>query len=255
MKGPKNVAGRIITTVLGVMLLVVVVSACRSAPPYQGLDADGVFEVGAQAFEEEDWDDARDALEHFLTTHAGHGRAAEARMLLARTYFERGDHLSAADEFQRFLQLHPSHGLAPEASLGICRSYVELAPHPQRDQQYTERARDACRNTRNEFEGMNVAEEAEELRARMTNRLAEREYQIGRFYQRRGAHDSAILIFQDLVDFFPESDWAPRGFLALYRSYRAIRWDEEAEEVRDRLLFLYPDSEAAQELRAEDDGP
>ncbi len=254
MKGPNNAARRIITTVLGLALMMVLASACRSAPPYQGLEADAVFEMAVEAFEDEEWGDARDALEHFLTTYAGHGQAAEARMLLARTYYNRGEYLSAADEFQRFLQLYPSHGLAPEASLGVCRSYVELAPHPQRDQQYTERARDACRTTRNEFEGMNVAEEADELRAKMTNRLAESEYLIGRHYQRRNAHDSAILYFQDLVDFYPESDWAPRGFLALYRSYRAIRWDEEAEEVRDRLLFLYPDSEAAQELRAEDDG-
>jgi outer membrane protein assembly factor BamD len=211
--------------------------------------------MGMEAFEEEDWDDAQEALEQFVTRFPGHAQIADGRIYLARSFFNKGEYISAAAEYERFLQFHPSHGMAAEASLGICRSYVELAPHPQRDQEYTERARDACQVTANEFAGMNVAEEAAELREEMVNRLAERTYQDARFYQRRNAHDSAILIFEDLVELYPETQWAPWGFLGLYRSYDAIGWDEEAEEIRDRLLFLHPDSEAAQELLAEEDGP
>jgi outer membrane protein assembly factor BamD len=238
-----------------VALLLLVTVGCASAPPFEGFTGEQIFEVGVEAYEEEDWDDAARAFERLVSGHPGFARIAEVRFFLANTYFEKGEYLSAVDEYERFLQRHPSHGLAPEASLGICRSYVRLAPHPQRDQRYTERARDACRLTRDEFQGINVAEEAEQLRQEMVDRLAMRRYQEGRFYQRRNFHDSAIMIFREVVDYFPETDWAPRAFLALYRSYQAIGWEEEAEEVRDRLLFLHPDSDAARELYAEEDGP
>ncbi len=258
MRQRRSAAQTLVGMVLGGLLLVGILAGCRTTSPWAGLDAEGIFEKGLAAFQEEDWGDAVEAFEIFTSRYPGHGRIAEGRMYLARSYFRRGEFISSAAEFERFLQLHPSHGLAPEASLGICRSYVELSPHPQRDQQYTERARDACRQTRNEFQGMNVADEAEALRVQMVDRLAERTFMEARFYQRRNAFDSAILIFQDLVDFYPETEWAPRGFLGLYESYRSIGWDEEAEQVRDRLLFLYPESEAAREVRQrqaeQDDG-
>lgn len=255
MKGLDSCMKKLRLVVPGVFFVLALGVGCSSAAPYEGLNAEGIFDAGMEAYEEGDWDEASQAFERLMSAHPGFGRIAEVRFLLANTFFEKGEYLSAADAFERFLQRHPSHGLAPEASLGICRSYVELAPHPQRDQRYTERARDACRITRDEFQGMNVAEEAEEHRQEMVSRLAKRRYQEGEFYQRRNAHDSAIMIFQELVDFYPETEWAPKGFLALYRSYRAIGWQEEAQEVRDRLLFLHPDSQEARELQAEEDGP
>lgn len=245
---------RLSAAVVVAAFLVWAAAGCSSAPAYQGMEAPQIFELAQQALEEGEWNDAIDAFERLISAHPGFPRLDEARMGLAQAHFEKGEYVTAAAEFERFIIRYPSHGRVAEASLGICRSYAALSPHPQRDQEYTARARDACRQTRDEFQGMNVAEEAEEIRREMVEKLAESEYLAGRFYQRRDFHDSAIIYFQDVVDFYPETRWAPRAFLAMYRSYRAIGWDEEAEEARDRLLFLYPDSQPAAELRAEEDG-
>lgn len=239
---------------LGALLLVLALGACASASPYEGMTADQLFESAMESYEQGEWEEAIEGFQLMTSTFPTDARSDEVRFHLARAYYEEGQYLTAANEFELFLSRYPSHGRAPEASLGVCRSYVALSPHPQRDQEYTEVAVDACRSTRNQYQGTTVAEEAEELRARMVDRLAASLYQEGRFYQRRELHDAAIMLFQDVVDYYPETDWAPRGFLALYRSYRAIEWDEEAAEVRDRLYFLYPDSDAAAELRAEEDG-
>ncbi|TVP44303.1 MAG: outer membrane protein assembly factor BamD [Gemmatimonadales bacterium] len=232
-----------------VLLLLALVPACASTPGYFGLDADPLYERAVGYFDDEDWDDAISAFDHFLFAYPGEPRSPDARMYLARAHFEREQYITSAAEYERFLQFYPSHGRAPEASLGICRSYQRLSPTSQRDQGYTERAVDACRNTVNEFAGMTVAEEAREIQRAMIERLAQREYEDGFFYERRGLYDSAILVYQDLVDFFPQTTWAPRGFLGLYRSYRAINWDTEAEQVRSRLLANYPDSPEADQVR------
>jgi outer membrane protein assembly factor BamD len=235
---------------LGVLLvLALLLAACASAPRFVGMEAEPLFDRAVALFEDGDWNEAIEAFDQYLFDFPGEARAAEARHFLARAHFEKREFITAAAEFERFLQLWPSHGLAPEASLGVCRSYQRLSPVAQRDQTYTERAVDACRNTMNEFAGMNVAEEARTIQREMIDRLAQREYEDARFYERRGLYDSAILIYQDLVDFFPQSSWAPRGFLGLYRSYRAINWEAEAEQARARLLANYPDSPEARELR------
>lgn len=238
------------------MLLVLLTmgAGCASTPGFYGLEADPLYERAVGFHEEEEWDDAIAAFDHFLFAFPGEARSPEARMYLARAHFGEEEFITSAAEFERFLREFPSHGLAPEASLGICRSYEQLSPTSQRDQSYTERAVDACRNTMNEFAGMNVAEEARTIQQAMIGRLAEREYEDAFWYERRGLYDSAILIYQDLVDFFPQTSWAPRGFLGLYRSYRAISWDTEAEQVRSRLLANYPDSPEADEVREGSEG-
>jgi outer membrane protein assembly factor BamD len=226
-----------------------VLSGCASTPAWFGLDADPLYDLAMTKVEARDWNQSVLLLERFLVGYPGDPRAPEARMALAEVHFEKKEFLTAAAEYERFLQRHPSHGRAPTASLGVCRSYEALSPNPQRDQDFTRRAVDACRATFNEFPGMNVAEEARAIQIRMTDRLAEAWYQEALFYQRRNAHDSAILVFQDLVDFYPQTAFAPRGFLGLYRSYRAIGWDLEAEQTKNRLLTNYPDSPEAAELR------
>lgn len=224
-------------------------AGCASTAPWLTMDADALYAFAMERVEREDWNDAVASLERFLFAHPGDARQPEIRMALGRAHFARGEFITSAAEFDRFLQRFPGHGLAPEASLERCLSYVELSPISQRDQSYTERAVDACRETINEFPGLSVADSARVMQRQMIERLAEREYQDGFFYERRGLYDSAIIVYQDLVDFFPQTSWAPRGLHGLYRSYRAIRWDSEAEQVRERLLLNYPDSPAAELLR------
>jgi outer membrane protein assembly factor BamD len=224
-------------------------AGCASTPGFQGLEVDAAYERGVTSFEEGEWQDAIAAFDYLLLTFPGHERSPEARMYMAQAHFNDEEYITAAAEFGRILTMYPSHGLAPEASLWVCRSYEQLSPVSQRDQSYTERAVDACRETINEFPGMNVAEEARTIQRRMIERLAEREYEEGYWYERRGFHDQAIIVYQDLVDFYPQTSWAPKGFLGLYRSYLAINWNTEAEQVRSRLLANYPDSPEAQELR------
>jgi outer membrane protein assembly factor BamD len=233
------------------LLLAILTPACASVDRYEGLDADDLYEMGVRAFEDEDWSLAVGAFERKLAGYPGHERAPEARMYLARAHVERNEFILAAAEFERFLQLHPMHGMAPEASLGACRAYEQLSPIAPRDQTYTIRAMDACYETTRQFLGLNVAVEAESIRFRMEERLAERIYQEGRFYQRRGGHDSAILVFEDVVREYPQTRWAPMAMLAMHRSYLELGWEEEASEEAERLLRLYPDSEAAGELEGD----
>jgi len=243
-------SGRSLGFLLALVALLVA-GGCASADRYAGLDPEALFQMGQQAYESGDWSGAVDALERHLSQGTGHVRNPEARMMLASAHVERREYILGAAEYERFLQAHPNHGSAPEASIGACRAYEALAPIAPRDQTYTRRARDACFETVQQFRGLNVALEAEQIRFRMVERLAEREYQEGRFYQRRGGHDSAIVVFEDVVRRYPETRWAPMALLAIHNSYSALGWAEEASEEADRLLRLYPDSDAARELRAD----
>jgi outer membrane protein assembly factor BamD len=235
---------------LRVLLLLAALGGCASAPAYLTMGSDELWAAGTRAFDEESWDDAIQTLERFVTTTPGDDRIPEARMDIARSYAGRGEYLTAASEFQRFLQLHPSHGLAPEASLGICKAYAALAPDPQRDQSYTRQAEDACAGTALEFRGLSVAAEADSIRLAMVDRLAESDFEVADFYKNISPN-SAIQLYEDVVATYPDTRWAPRALLAMYRAYRSLGWDPEAEETASRLLDRYPDSNPSADLRDE----
>ncbi len=235
----------------GSLLIALVIGGCASVPAYLSMEGDQLWEAGTEAFEAEEWDEAIEMLERLLVQFPGYPESPQARIHVARAYAGRGEFATAVAEYERFLQVYRSHSLAPEASLGICEAYASLAPHPQRDQDYTALAEEACGQTWLEFRGLSVAETADAVRVVMRNRLAEAGFQEAEFYQRFDMHNSAIMVFEEVVNTYPETEWAPRGLLGIYRSYVELGWEPEAEEASERLIANFPDSDSANELRSE----
>ncbi len=223
---------------------------CASTPKYQGLHSDDLFEVGARGFDAGDWDKAVEVFERLLFADPTYARLVEARMYLARAYYNKGEFITSISEFTRILDRHPGHALAQQASLGICQSFVAQSPDVQRDQTPTAQAWNSCQNTLTDFRGTEVAGEAEALRDEMEAKLAEKIFIAGDFYFRRKLYHSGIIYFNDLLDQYPRGDWASQSLLRLFQSYLSLDWDVEAEEVRQRLLRDFPDSEAAKEIGA-----
>ena len=227
---------------------VVWLGACRSAPPYQGMDAQEIYAHALQAYEAEDWTEAIRALERLLVTYPSFPQRVEARLHLARAFVGRKEYITAESEFRRLLNTAPGHELAPEASLGICQAFVGLSPRPERDQSYTLDAVRACEETASDYAGTGAAGQARILRQRMLEKLAESDYLRGEFYFRRNLIDSALLYFELVEEDFPGTSWAPEAILRIYEANLRIGYDDVAEEARERLLANYPDSPAAQAL-------
>jgi len=236
------------------LLLGSFLGGCGSASPYQGLDSDQLFELGAQEFEDGDWDEVVRVFERFIFADPTHPRMVEARLYLARAYFNQGDHLTAVSEFNRIIDRHPGDRLAPDASLGVCQSFVALSPHIERDQTYTVQAFNSCDNVIQDFGGFEVSLEAEELRGQMTQKLAEKELSRGDFYFQRKMYDSGIIYYNGLLTQYPRTEAAARALLRLFESYIEIGWEAEAEDARERLLREFPESDAAREVRVNGTG-
>lgn len=235
---------------IGALLLVGALSAagCASTTPYQGMTIQEVYDAGIRSYENGEWDDAIEAFETVLFAAPNSEVAPEARYRMGRAFFEQGEYVSAASEFERLLERFPVHDRASDASLGVCRSYAQLSPIVQRDQTDTERAYQACSETVADFPGTEAAERAAEIRDRMWQKLAEKVFVGGEFYFDRQLYDSALIYYEEVVEEYPDTRVAPRALRRMYDAYRAIGYDEEAEETLDRLLQEYPDSEAAREL-------
>jgi outer membrane protein assembly factor BamD len=235
------------TTLL--VTLALSLAACGGGDPYQGLDADALYRMAENELAEGDAENAVAVLQRLHTSFSDWPRIPEAGLLLARAHFEDGDLLTARSEYRRFLDRFASHVGAPEAAFGECRSLAELAPVPQRDQGYTEEAITVCSNVVVDYANTPQADQADALRTELRRTMAEKEYRNGDHYFRRRQYDSAIIYYQFVVDLYPETEFAPRALLGLYRSNRAIGYNDLAENARTQLLGEYPESPEAVEVR------
>lgn len=232
-------------------LAVALLLGCGGGDPYQGMDAEALFRIAENEYAEEDYGNAIEVLERLTVNFPDWSRVADARLMLADAHFEDGEYLTARSEYQRFRDRFVGHPRAAVAALGECRSLAALSPQPQRDQTHTRDAVTVCGNVTVDYAGTPQAAEARQIRGSLRLKLAEKEYLNANHYFRRRQYDPAILYYQFVVDLYPETEFAPRALLGLYRSNEAIGYDDLAEEARARLLLEHPDSEAAQELRAD----
>ena len=223
-------------------------AGCSSAPPFAGWTEEQLFEHGQEAFEAEDWDEARRTFERLVLTFPGFDQTVAARHYLARSFFADEEYLSAVSEYTRIVQVHPDDERAPEAWMGLCRSYAAMSPHPQRDQQYTAQARTTCQNVASDFPGTPVGDSAATLAFEMHGKLADKAYGEGYFYFQRDILESAELVFLDLVDSFAGTGAAPQAMARLIDIYEEWGWTEQREEFTARLRDTYPDSPEARAL-------
>lgn len=233
---------------LSTLLLV----GCGGNGRYQGLDAETLYQTAQTEYEAEEYGNAIEALERLMVAYQSSERLPEARFLLAQAYFDNGEYITARAEYQRFLDRYVGHELSAAAALGMCESLAELAPHPQRDQTFTREAITICGNVIVDYAGTPESLEAAQVRDALRETMAEKEYLNAQHYFRRDQFDPAVKYFEFVVNLYPESDFAPRALLGMYRANREIGYDDLAEEARGRLLREYPDSEAAEELLSEE---
>ena len=235
-------------------LLALTLAACAGNGRYQGMDAATLYQTAQTEYENGEYGNAIAALERLMVAYQSFDRIAEARYLLAQSYYQDGQYVTARSEYQRFLDRFVGHELSPSAALGMCKSLEQLSPRPQRDQTFTREAVTTCGNVIVDYAGTPEATEAAELRQGLREKLAEKDYLNARHYFRRKQYDPAIKYFQFVLDLYPETSFAPQALMGLYRANEEIGYDDLAEEARSRLLREYPDSDPAHELQSEDSG-
>ncbi|HEV2150386.1 MAG TPA: outer membrane protein assembly factor BamD [Longimicrobiaceae bacterium] len=242
---------RLSLALAGLLLL----AACGGKQGPAQLAPDVLFERGMNAYRAGSYGRAVDLLDRFLQGNLGDPRTAEARMALARSRMERRDYLLAAGDFTRLLNESPPDSLQLPARFGICQAYQRLSPKPPLDQEYTQAAVTYCESVASYYPGTSQANQATQWVGELRSRLAQKSYETGMFYFKRGAYDAGVIYFNQAVEQYPDTPVAPAALLRIAESYDRIGYKEEAAEARARLLRDYPQStEALTQQRAAGSG-
>lgn len=236
------------TAALAAVLVMISGCASSNAARLAQLDADQLFKEGESALRAREWDEAIEAFERFTLTFPTHPRNQEGRYQLGTAYMGKEEYITAANEFSRLADDYPAGPWADDARFKVCEAYGELSPHPQLDQEYTQGAIEHCQSLITYYPESEYVARAQAILDDMLGKLAEKQYQAGEFYRKRGAIDSAILYYERTLEQYPNSPAVPKALLRLYEAYNEIGYTQEAQAARDRLLREFPDSEQAREV-------
>jgi outer membrane protein assembly factor BamD len=232
-----------------VLLAVLAATACASTgPKLAQMTPEELFAHGQDRAEARKWRDAISAFERFVFEHQTHPRYQEARYELSRAHFGAREYITAATEYARLAMDFPAGPWADESRFGVCESYYRLSPRVELDQEYTTAAVEHCEALLSYHPDSPLAPRAQEMIGELRNKLAEKVFRAGAYYERRDAVDSAIKYFKAAADGFPTTAHAPRALLRLVRIYEELQWEDEAQEARQRLLKDYPASAEAKGL-------
>lgn len=225
--------------------------ACATARPPQGIGSAERFQWAQERFDDRKYDAAALGFREFILRDPLNPLADSAQYMVGEAYLRGGQELLAISEFEQLTRTRPNSPVADNAQFGLCRAHWKLSPGLALEQEPTRRAAEECERLLQFFPGSPWREEAEEILRQARAKLAEKSYRIGRYYFDRGLYESANIYFEKALGEAPDAPIVPLVLERLYRSYRRVGFDAEAEAVRRRLLREYPETEAARALRGE----
>jgi outer membrane protein assembly factor BamD len=211
---------------------------------------------------DEDYFDAVEILERLLRANPGSSLVPQARVRLGDARFGLEEYVLARAEYERVVQDHPSSPFVEEARFKIARSAYASIHEFDRDPTETEQSIALMEAFLRDYPESAYAAEAKEALADCRDRLARREFETGRFYERRNRKRSAVIQYEYVVSQYPGTSWANQALLRLGEVHRSRLELNEAAASYRRLLELAPDTEEAKiakaalaELSAEEGSP
>jgi outer membrane protein assembly factor BamD len=167
-----------------------------------------------------------------------------ARAELNQGYAEYLQHKydDAIATLDRFVQLHPAHPDAAYAYYLRALCYYEQVEDIQREQKGTREAMAALQDVVTHFPDSSYARDARLKIDLCNDRLAGKEMEIGRFYERQHLYGAALGRFQRVVDDYQTTNHVPEALHRLTEIYLLLGLPQEARRTAAVLGHNYPGS-------------
>ena len=156
--------------------------------------------------------------------------ARRAQLMSAFSNYMAREYTPAIEAAQRFLSIHPGNKDAPYAYYLIALSYYEQMSDVTRDQKISDNARNALGEVIRRYPSTRYAADARLKLDLVTDHLAGKEMEIGRYYQRASNWLAASIRFRKVTEDFQTTSHAAEALYRLTECYLALGIPEEAKK-------------------------
>lgn len=212
------------TALLGAFAAVLFSSACRKKAYDNPITKDTqqpdkvLFDTAIDDIEHGRYERARLTLQTLMNTYDTSEYLAKAKLAVADSWYrEGGSHglAQAEAEYKDFILFYHNMEEAAEAQAKICKMQYQQMDKSDRDPLHAFRAQEECKALLTEFPNSKFVPEAQQYLRNVQEVLADEEYKVGVFYQKKGSFPASANRLQALTDQYP-----------LYSKAADALWDE-----------------------------
>jgi outer membrane protein assembly factor BamD len=212
-----------------------------------------LFDKAMIAMKKGRFDVARLDLQTMLNTYPDSEYRMRAKLAVGDSWFKEGGTAAltqAEAEYKDFITFFPNSPEAAEAQMKVGDIYYQQMEKPDRDFNNAENAEREYRNMINMFPDSPLIPRAKQKLRDVQEVLAERETQIGIYYEAKDNYPAAIARLQTVVDTYPLYSKSDQALLAIGDAYAGeARMTQAAAglkgDVRERLHTMFEDKAAA----------
>src|SRR5215831_19483739 len=200
-----------LVVVLGVLLALT--AACtnkKSANPLAGVGSKQpdkvLFDKAMEAMRHNKFDVARLTLQTLINTYPDSEYIARAKLAVGDSWYAEGGTAALAQaeqEYSDFEIFFPNMPEAAEAQLKIANIHYQQMEKADRDYTHAKRAEDEYRKVILQYPDSKIVPEAKRKLLEVQEVLAEREFEIGRFYYLRESYPASIARLKSLLEKYP----------------------------------------------------
>lgn len=188
------------------------------------------------------YDDAVAYFEEVERQHPYSVWARRAMLMKAFAYYQTNDYEEAVDALDQFITLHPGNKDAPYAYYLKAMCFYEQITDVGRDQDSTKKAVSALTDVIRRYPNTEYARDAR-LKLDLTfDHLAGKEMYVGRFYMKENKQIAAINRFKYVIENYQTTNHVPEALHRLVEAYLEIGIVDEALAAAAVLGHNYPGS-------------
>lgn len=181
-----------------------------------------LFDKAMDAMRHNRFDVARLTLQTLINTYPDSEFIARAKLAVGDSWYAEGGAASLAQaeqEYSDFQIFFPNMPEAAEAQMKIAQIHYDQMEKPDRDYTHAKRAEDEYRKMILQYPDSKLVPEAKRRLLEVQEVLAEREFEIGRFYYLRQSYPASIARLKSLVDEYPLYSKADEALYLLGQDY------------------------------------
>jgi outer membrane protein assembly factor BamD len=212
-----------------------------------------LFDKAMLAMKKGHFDVARLDLQTMLNTYPESEYRMRAKLAVGDSWFKEGGAAAltqAEAEYKDFITFFPDAPEAAEAQMKVADIYYQQMEKPDRDYNNTQRAEIEYRAMINQFPDSTLVPRAKQRLRDVQEVLAEREAQIGLYYESREMFAAAIARLQTVVDTYPLYSKSDQALLGIGDAYLGEAHAMEIaprlpSAIKERMIAVYQDRAAA----------
>jgi outer membrane protein assembly factor BamD len=240
------------------VFLLFTLAACSSVPEADESANKSVEQMYAEAksaLDDGSYMQAVTKLESLQSRYPYGRYAQQAQLELAYANYKLNEPLSAISAADRFIKQYPNSphvdyafyvkGLANfNVDTGLLGQFAGQDP-TERDPRAAQDSFDAFKDLVTRFPGSKYAPDARLRMQYLVNALAQYEIHVASYYQRRGAHISAVNRARNVLTKYPNSTSAKDALLILVQGYEALGMQELRNDAQRVLDMNFPQQTTA----------